>query len=404
MREKAWALGRAAAHLVAIFVLLSLAACARGPKPPGPGAPAREAAPRIIIDKELLTLPSMAAEGREPTRIGFLVPLSGPDAELGRALLDAAQLAIFESQRRDLLLLPEDTGATPESAAQAAERVLKMGAEVILGPLLAEQVEAVAPLGLGTGTPVVAFSSNTRIARPGVYLLSFPPELEVERVVDFAALNGMRRFAAMIPQGDYGTIVEQAYREAVEARRGTLVTVSRYGSTLAEMFDPVRALAAYSFDAVLLPDGGTRLRALAPLLPYSGVNTRAVKILGTGLWDEPGLGREPALVRGWFAAPPPEARQKFIERFTAAYNRTPPRIASLGYDAVALAAALADAPPGARYTAERLTNANGFSGIDGLFRFNPDGRIERGLAVNEVLPDGVQVVGPAPTTFAPVGF
>jgi ABC-type branched-subunit amino acid transport system substrate-binding protein len=171
------------------------------------------------------------------------------------------------------------------------------------------------------------------------------------------------------------------------------------------MFQPARDLASYGgFDAVLLPEGGTKLRALAPLLPYSGVNTRSVKVLGTGLWDEPQLGREPSLVHGWFAAPPPEARQKFIERFTAAYGRMPPRIASLGYDAVALAASLADAPPGERFTPDRLSNPNGFSGIDGLFRFDPSGHIERGLAVNEVLTNGVAAVSPAPTSFAPVGF
>jgi len=399
-------LRRLAPQAVAIFALLSLASCAHKPKEAaGPGAPAPAAAPRIIIDKELLTLPRMAAEGREPTRIGFLVPLTGPQADMGKALLDAAQLAIFESGRRDLLLLPEDTNAAPDKAAAAAQKVLKAGAEIILGPLLSEQVDAVAPLGLGTNTPIVAFSSTTTIAKPGIYLLSFPPELEVQRVVDFAFASGFSRFAALIPNGNYGTTVEEALRDAVNAHHATLVSVGHYGPTLSEMFQPARDLAhSGGFDAVLLPDGGTNLRALAPLLPYSGVNTRNVKILGTGLWDEPNLGREPALVHGWFAAPPPEARQKFIERFTAAYGRTPPRIASLAYDAVALAASLADAPPGERFTPGRLTNPNGFSGIDGLFRFDPDGRVERGLAVNEVLTDGVAAVSPAPSTFASQGF
>jgi ABC-type branched-subunit amino acid transport system substrate-binding protein len=399
-------LRRLAPQVVAIFALLSLAACARGPKPgPTPGPAAPSAAPRIIIDKELLTLPSMAAEGREPTRIGFLVPLTGPDAATGKALLDAAQLAIFESGRRDLLLLPEDTGASPEAAAEAAQKVLKAGAEIILGPLRADEVDAVASYGLGTDTPIVAFSSNTASAKPGIYLLSFPPELEVVRIVDFAVMSGFSRFAALIPDGNYGTIVEEAYRDAVAAHHASLVSVSHYGPTLSEMFQPARDLAhSGGFDAVLLPEGGTNLRALAPLLPYSGVDTRSVKILGTGLWDEPNLGREPALVHGWFAAPPPEARQKFIQRFTAAYGRTPPRIASIGYDAVALAASLADAPPGERFTPDRLTNPNGFSGIDGLFRFEPDGHIERGLAVNEVLTDGVAAVSPAPTSFVSPGF
>ncbi len=409
MKRQSEAIGKRLTALMAGLLLVLLAACStsqRGPAAP-PSEPKRAAAeqPRIIIDRQALMLPKMTSAGRSPVRIGLLVPLTGPDATLGRALLDAAQLAVFESRRSDIMLLPRDTGTTADEAAKSAQAVLEAGAEIILGPLLSDQVNAVAPYGASVSAPVIAFSTTTSIARPGVYLLSFPAELEVERIIEHAVSSGYRRFAAMIPQGSYGNVVEQSLREAVTAHNATLVTVSRYPTSVAGMYQPVKDLAnTGGFDAVLLPAGGTSLRGLAPLLPYSGIDPRQVKFLGTGLWDEQGLGHEPALVHGWFASPPPEARQKFIERFQAAYGAMPPRIASLAYDAVALVASLADAPEGQRFTPDRLTNASGFSGIDGVFRFRPDGHVERGLAVNEVQTNGVTVVSPAPQSFRAAGY
>lgn len=369
------------------------------PHTSGPGAPPGPPAP-IYIDRQPLSLPQMEKDGRGAVRVGMLVPLTGAQAALGRALLDAAQLAVFETGRRDLVLMPVDSGDTPEATEAAMRRVLEQGAEIVLGPLRSESVEAVTPYAEGTGIPVVAFSTNSALARPGVYLLSFPPELEVERIINYAADSGMTRFAAMIPEGDYGTVVDFAFRNAVANRAGTVTSVQVYPPTVQGMFAPVRELAAIrDYQAVLLPEGGQKLRGLAPLLPYFGVDPRGVKFLGTGLWDDPTLGREPSLVHGWFAAPPPEARAQFAERFQKAYGTAPPRIASLAYDGVALAAALADGPEGARYTPERITNPNGFVGIDGIFRFRIDGHIERGLAVNQVTQTGIEVVSPAPTTF-----
>jgi hypothetical protein len=157
-------------------------------------------------------------------------------------------------------------------------------------------------------------------------------------------------------------------------------------------------------DALLLPEGGDRLKALAPLLPYFDVDPAQVKFLGTGLWDEPGLGTEPALDGGWYAAPPPNARADFEKRFTTLYRHPPPRLATLGYDATALAAVLARNPAGPDFSAPALTNPSGFSGIDGIFRLRPDGLVQRGLAVLEVHRGAPTVVDPAPESFQELGY
>ena len=144
------------------------------------------------------------------------------------------------------------------------------------------------------------------------------------------------------------------------------------------------------------------LRQIAPLLPFFDVDPRDVRFIGTGLWDDPTLGQEPALVGGWFAAPPPESAAAFMERFMATYEYRPVRIATLAYDAVALAAALARNDGRADFGRNALTSPSGFAGTDGIFRFLPNGTAERGLAVLEVTARGARVIDSAATTFLPV--
>ncbi len=347
--------------------------------------------------------------GREPIRVAMLLPLSASSKDtqnVAQSLLDAAQLAIFDASNPNLLLIPKDTQGTESGAKAAAEQAIDEGAEIILGPLFSTSVAAVTPVATKRGVPVVAYSTDRDVSRPGVYLLSFLPEYEVERITEFAVVNGFSRFAAMIPQTAYGQRVLNAFEQSVTGSAAFLIQTEQYFQSVDAMFEPARRLAAINdFDAVLLPEGGTNLRGLAPLLPYFDVDPRTVKFLGTGLWDDPTLGREPSLVGGWFAAPPPQARTAFSDRFEGAFGRKPPRIASLGYDSVGLAAALAgQLDSDDRFSEAALTNPNGFTGVDGIFRFLPDGSTERGLAVIEVTANGFKVIDPAPNTFERPAF
>ena len=178
--------------------------------------------------------------------------------------------------------------------------------------------------------------------------------------------------------------------------------IARYDPDAPNYGDAVKAFAAagdIDFDAVLLPEGGARLKALAPLLPFNGIDPDKVKLLGTGLWADATIGTEPALEGGWYAAPAPQARLDFEKRFEALYRHAPPLLATLGYDATALAAVLAkkDGPPD--FSASALTNPSGFAGLNGIFRLREDGIVERGLAVLEVHRAGATVIDPAPQTF-----
>ncbi len=431
-----------------VTVAFTLAACASNSTPPPSAGPRTETPiavtppPSTEPNRALFLRPPHMGD-REPVRIAVLLPLGARQASVrsvAESLLNAAQLALFEFGNPNVLLIPKDTRGTNAGAEGAAREALQEGAELILGPLFAGSVTAVRPIAAARNVPVIAFSSDSSVAGNGVYLLSFLPEQDVERVVDYAGLQGLTVFAGMVPQNDYGSLMRQALTNAVIARAGEVYSIESYPNRAEAMFEPARRLALYDdrkralaeertrleelgedpeakaalkalenretfgdvpYQAVFVPAGGTELRSVAPLLPYFDVDPRQVRFLGTGQWDDASLGREPSLVGGWFAAPPREAHRAFEQRYARAFGSEPPRIASLGYDATSLASALAARPSSQRFNEQILGNPDGFAGVDGIFRFLPDGRNERGLAVLEVRRNGPVVIDPAPQSFVP---
>jgi ABC-type branched-subunit amino acid transport system substrate-binding protein len=394
------------ASFAALLLAAALASCAppaivtappSGPQPPSPYQPP----------------PPPPPPG--PAKVALLLPLSGANEKLGKAMLDAAQLALFDSGAQRLELLPRDTGGMPQGAAKAARAVLADRVRLILGPLLGTEVAAVKPLAGAAHAPIIAFSTATDLAGGGVYLMGFLPRAEVLRVVGYARQRGHRQFAALVPDSPYGRLMAKALREAVAASGGEVTQIASYGPRQGNVAAAIRQLlpgapagdagppAAPPFDALMLPEGGERLKSIARQLAAAGLDTRKVQLLGSGLWDEPDTGSEPALVGGWFAASSPDARRGFEARFAQTYGYKPPLLASLAYDAAALAAVVARGEGGPRFSRDAILNPSGFAGVDGLFRFTPDGLVQRGLAVLEVTPQGNIVVSPAPQSFANLG-
>jgi branched-chain amino acid transport system substrate-binding protein len=350
-------------------------------------------------------LPPPAASLTGKVYVALLLPLSGPSGALGQAMLNAAQIALFDIGDDRFELLTRDTQGSAAGAASAAQSAIAGGAQLILGPLLAAEVEAVKPIALAARVPVLAFSTATQLAGKGTYLMGFTPDQEIARVTAYAHDHGHDHFAVLAPRSAYGEIVADAVRGAVAANGATLVRVEFYDPSSTDMATVVRHFASegHDYDALFLPEGDGRLKALAPQLPYFSIDPGEVKFLGTGLWDEPGLGTEPALDSAWYASPPPGLRANFEKRYQELYKAPPPRLATLGYDATALAAILARAPQGADFSDATLTSANGFSGVDGIFRLRPDGLVQRGLSVLEVHRGAGTVIDPAPQSFQDLG-
>ena len=350
-------------------------------------------------------IPSLPSASGKIT-VGLLLPLTGPSGTLGQAMLDAAEMALYDLAGEQLELLTRDTKGTPDGASTAAQQVLSQGAQLILGPLLASEVGAVKPIAENVRVPIIAFSTDATLAGEGTYLMGFLPSEEVARVTAYAHAQRHERFAVLAPNTAYGQVVAEAVRNAVQANGAILSRVEFYDPDVNGIAAAVRRFAGQGadYDALFLPEGGSRIKSLAPQLPYFKIDPDQVKFLGTGLWDDSTIGAEPSLDGGWYAAPAPSARAPFERRFEQLYGHAPPRLATLGYDATALAAVLARAPQGADFSDQALSNPNGFSGLDGIFRFRPNGLVQRGLAVLQVQRGGNVIVDPPAQTFQNLGF
>jgi branched-chain amino acid transport system substrate-binding protein len=340
-------------------------------------------------------------------KVAVLLPItsSGTTPAVAKALKQAAELALFDFDNPNVVLVPKDTKSSPDGARIAAQSAVEEGAELIIGPLFAQEVSGAAPVARQAGISMIAFSSDEKVAGNGVYLLSFVAGRDVPRIVSFALSRGKRNFAVLVPQSPYGRIAEDAFAKAVASGGGQAAVRASFPPNDSNgMLGPVRQVAnaaksGQQVEALFLPAGREELPSLVPILGSSGMTSANVQFIGTGQWDYPNVGSEKPLIGGWYPAPDPKGWSNFVERYSKTYGAAPPRIASLAYDAVSLAVSLSQNPPGQRFSMTQLTRSSGFAGVDGLFRLLSDGTCERGLAILEVREGGPRVIDPAPSSF-----
>lgn len=394
-------------RIAAIVALLFFTACASNEAP----APIRKAANQTTetpMDAPILT--PQQPQGRI-VKIGLLVPLTGDAAAVGSALQDAATLAIADrygtaSASADeirVVLVPKDTGGTPEIAAEATRQVLASGADLIIGPLFSTQVKAVADVARPAGVNVITFSNNPEVAGSNVFVFGFLVEQQVERVLNYALNRNIQNIALLAPNNPYGQSVQSTTKALLTSSNLSLAAEAYYNPNTAPAteIDHIAAQnAAAPLGAILLPESGQKLQATVKSLAAKGLSQPTTRLLGTGLWDDAANLRSGVLTGGWFPSSPPERFSAYEKRFHNYFGYAPSRISSLAYDAVALAAALVSNSVDGKVPAAAITEESGFVGpVNGLFRCKHTGICERGLAVLEVTAKGARVIDPAPSSF-----
>ncbi len=378
--------------------------------------PAQEAPSEIALENiDRASLEENQDGSLTPVKVAILLPLSGQHQKLGNAMLNAAQIALFDLGYDNFTLIPKDTLGTPDGAATATRTALRDGAELVIGPIFSGSVRAAQRLTNSANVPMIAFSTDWTLANRRTFLIGFLPFDQVERVTSYAVSQGLSRHGVLSPSNTYGDGVISAYRTVAPKLGVQNSRIERFdpkGKDLAvkmEIFSDYNARKASNnaygapFDAVLLPVGGAQARQVGSFLNHYDLPPRDVRRLGTGLMDDSSLANDSTLSGTWFAAPSMHLRSKFERRYRNVYGNTPPRIASLAYDATALATILAQMGLKDRgrpaYSYSDFTNPNGFSGVDGIFRFRPDGISERGLAVLEFQKGRIVEIDPAPKSF-----
>lgn len=405
------------ACLLALALLATSCEIPPGRKPPtewreSHRAPTARGGTNIPPTMHVVRDESAAVATKKIVKVGVLLPLTGRHQELGKALQDAATVSLFDKYARmsvnqqavKVELMPLDTGDSPERARSAMQQAIDAGAELVIGPVFAEATEAAATLAATKAIPVLSFSNNrTRGGLSGTYRLGFSPYEQAARVLRFAVANNHQRIAVMVPRSPLGDEV-MAAAKAVEKESGKLVILEgRYAPQGVGIDKAIAAIYPTGadkrpFDAILLAEGGEPLDAILKALAARGVSPDNTQFMGTGLWDDALLLARTNLTGAWLASSAPSLTDAFEARFQSVYGYQPPRIASLAYDAVALAITLAVS--NRDYTPKHLTTNNGFMGpANGIFRLRDGGAVERGLAVLQVQGSTLKEIAPAPTGF-----
>ncbi len=388
MMQQAAPRNRKTKAVLGITIAAFLAACSVVPKgPPTAGGP-----PPVDPNGPNAGLPSDGARHR----IALLVPMTGSNAGVGEAISNAATMAVLDTGGKTVRITTYDTAT---GAAAAAQRAVADGNKLILGPLLAEDVRAVAPVGRAARVPLIAFSNDVSVAGPGTYLLGFVPTQSVDRVVTYAKAQGLKRFAGLVPSGLYGQRASAAFVQSVAANGGQLVGVQSFDRNPGSIQTALRKLPTGGYDGLLIADSGRVALQVVPIVRRAG-NANA-RILGTELWNTEGSISQNAAMRGaWFASVSDSYYNQLAAKYRARFGKSPFRLSSIGYDAVLLVTRVAAKwRVGSPFPTAELNDSGGFTGIDGAFRFGRDGVAERALEVQQVNAGAFGVIAPAPKTF-----
>ena len=381
-------------RLIAVATALALSACSVVPRRPVETAPPPPPTTRPVDPRPVR--PGIP-EDTNRHRVALLVPLSGANAGVGRSLANATQMALLDANAQQVRITSYDTAT---GAAAAAQRAIAEGNRLILGPLLSEDVRAVAPIARAARVPVVSFSNDAGVAGRGAYIMGYTPSQSIERVVSYAKSRGMTSFGGLIPTGVYGERASTAFLRAVEQAGGQVASLQTFDRAPASVTAAVGRLAkAGPFQAVLVADSAATAATAAPALKRGA--GASVRLLGTELWNtDAGLSGRTSLSGGWFASVSDTLYRQYAQRYRSRFGAAPYRLSSMGYDAVLLTVRIArEWRVGTAFPEAELTDAGGYSGIDGAFRFDRDGVAERALAVQEVRGGAVVTVSPAPTSF-----
>lgn len=368
-----------------------LAGCQVIPKT-GPAAPPPEATPTPE--------PSATALPTDETRhrIAILVPLSGRNGDVGQSIANAANMAIIDTGSESLRITTYDTA---NGARDAAQRAMADGNKLILGPMLSDNIPAVLAETRGKSVPMISFSNNTTAAQDGVFVMGHIPEQSISRSVAYARANGASSFAALLPNGDYGDRAGDALRNALREFGGTLVRSERYDRGSSAVITAAnRIRSTGGFDTVLIADG-VQLAVQGANALRDEESGMPPKVIGTELWSgESAVTRTSSLRGAIFSAVSNQRFSRFRDSYQGRFGSAPYRISTLGYDSVLLTLRVArDWRVGSDFPTRQLMARDGFIGLDGVFRFNANGVVERAMEVREVRGGDVVVVDPAPTSF-----
>ena len=375
---------------------------------------------------------------RNDFRVGVLLPLSGEFTKQGMGLKNATMMAMDDINDSGLILQYYDTKGTPEGASIAIENALNQNAQLIIGPMLSSSVQAITPAVKGRNVPVIAFNSASEVLQDGIYTLGLLLDEQVERVIAYSVQKGRTRFGLLIPDNSTGIAVARAAVKAAKKNGATVTAIAFYKPGTTDFTDLLKNMTQYSkrsatleqmkaqykssaaagntdavqkmkhlekldsygdvgFDTVLIPDYGATLKSAVAMFGYYDVFSPEVKFIGTSIWENTSLNKESTMRGSWYPALSRQNSSYFVNKYTELFGERPSSLYAFGYDAVALASAISR--QGSDNLNAKITNPEGYLGINGVFRFFNNGYNQHSLDIKEIRDSGNYIVDAAPRKF-----
>jgi ABC-type branched-subunit amino acid transport system substrate-binding protein len=393
------------------------------------------AMPSMLGGSTASAAPAAPEIGKSTGPVALLLPLTGNLQPVGQILENAVKLA-YTSTAAPLDI--RDTGGTAQGAASAATAAIAAGDGLILGPLTSAEAQAVAPIARAANVNVLAFTNDSSVAAPGIWPMGVSPAQQVQRVVQAASAAGRNQLAALLPDSDFGHSLGTALQNEASSLSAPSPTITFYEPGFSGLNQAVESVSDFAdrgqglmaqikaaqdlntaagreqarqlqhqpipppaFNALFIgATGAEELAEIATLLPYYSVNAPQVQLLGPALWASvaTAMGNNGVYQGALYAAPDPQAAAIFDGRYQTTYGSAPPAIADVAFDAASIAQDLAN---GGGFTQDALTNPAGFPGADGALLLQPNGQVQRGLAVFQIAPGGPVITSPAPATLTP---
>lgn len=354
-----------------------------------------------------------AGGGSGKVQVALLVPSGSGQASdelLARSLQNAARLAIADLNGVQVDLRVYNTGGSPAQAAAQATKAVAEGAQVILGPVFAQEANAAGVAVAGSGVNVLSFSNNPDIAGNNVFVLGPTFDNTARRLGAYAARQGKGKIMVVHDRNTAGELGRAAIERGVRAGGGSVVAVGSYEFSQNGVVSAAPGIAAAARNAgaqsiFLTADTAGALPLVSQLLSENGLSPATTQYIGLTRWDIPAATLAlPGVQGGWFALPDPALYAQYSNRYSAAYGEPPHPISGLAYDGIAAIGALTRGSGGGAIAKSSLTQGAGFVGVNGIFRLRADGLNERGLAVAQIKGGQLTVIDPAPRSFSGPGF
>ena len=320
-------------------------------------------------------------------KIGLLLPFSGEQKSLGKAMFNAFEMALFETQSKNIKLIFRDSGDTDKKAISAAKELEKEGVSILIGPIFSSQASVIRK-EINKKIPIFSFTNDENIKKPGLWVLGFSPEQQIKAIFKEIQNNSIKNIAIIVPNSFYGEISLQESRKQSIKNNIKIHHIYLY-DILSNNFSDLGKLLYKEknteYNGLLIIASGKQLKEIAARAQYRGINPKKIKYFGISGWNNPEVLDEPALLGGHFIAPQQSSFEAFVSRYFKIYNSTPIEISGLGYDILALCSIALKQTTNMPDFINFLTKPSGFNGIFGFFRVDKNGSILRKFVSYKVM-------------------